>query len=124
MVSFNQSTELLQQTTAENIISILNLAEHAYQADDYCVNKKLHSFLVKFSIATQTLARNLLYSPVTIAALLKLLTVPLWNTFLMDPKKLGWIAKSGWSDLVIVFTVHSQTPWWLTVGIIGSSRHV
>jgi hypothetical protein len=107
ITSFNQNSELLHQSTAQNAKSILLIADHAYQARDLCACKKLHSFLVAFDPVTQDLARTFIYNPLTVAALLQLLKVPAWNTFLMDPKKLAWIKEVGWPDLVSVFTLHS-----------------
>jgi hypothetical protein len=124
IVSFNQHPELLVQTLSQTIRSVLLLTKNAYDARDMFVNTKLQSFVGTLDKHTQAMARSLVYNPITVDALLALLDVPLWNTYLMTKEKLDWLQTAGFSDLVSVVTSRIYTNRCLTMAIVEFGHYV
>jgi len=111
ITAFNHHSKLLTQSTLQNVKSILLLAKHAYDARDKNANQKIQFYLGIFDDATLTVARPLVYNPLTINSLLRLLTVPCWSDFLMNNEMLAWLHKARFSDLVSICMLYLQTHW-------------
>lgn len=105
MTKCNHQPDLLVQTMSQTGDSVLLVAKQAYDSRDLLANQKLQSYLGALDVKSQAALKPLIYNPFTVNAALKLLTVPLWKSFLMNEEKLRWINSSGFTDLVSVSTL-------------------
>ena len=89
MCTFNQHPKLLTQMIAQMTKSILLIAKWVYNSCDLLVDQKLQSYLNTLEAKTQVTVRALICNPITVDAVMQLLTVLLWMSFLMNIDKLS-----------------------------------